>query len=421
MSTLNNFCKVITSRTLMTIFILGIISGMPFAIFLVAITGWLKDLSVDLALITTLAAARIPYSFKWLWAPLMDRLQIPILHNLGRRRSWMIVTLGLHAIVIAWLSSVTSPGDNFSLVFMLACAAGFLAASYDIAYDAFRIELLGETEQALGAATAVFGYRVGMLSISAGALALADIYEWNLVFKGIAIVFATVVVLLILVVRESYEYNYIAAKGKAFRVVLQEYVIDPFKDILKRDYAVLILLMLVSYKAGEAMLGFLSLPFYMELGFTKTQIAAYSKLYGFFATTFGTFLGGYVLLALGNFRGLFICGLVQMITNLLFIWLHKMGNDTTALFIVICFDNIAGGMGTAALVGYLSAFCNKQYTATQYALLSSTSTFVTNTITIYGGGIVKSYGWDNFFIITVLMGLPSLVMLLWLHQKTKKN
>lgn len=420
MSSFKSFMRVVTSRDLMAIFTLGIISGMPFAIFLVAITAWLKDMSVDLALITSLAIARIPYSFKWLWAPLMDRLQIPLLHHLGRRRSWMAVTLTLHAIVLFALSNIASPGENFSVIFVLASCAGFLAASYDIAYDAYRIECLTEEQQALGAATAVFGYRVGMLSISAGALAMADIYAWSVVFKVISACFAIVVFLLFTAVRETFEYSYVAAKSKSFMVVLQEYVINPFRDILKRDYAIVILLMIVSYKAGEAMLGFLSLPFYMELGFTKTQIAAYSKLYGFFATTFGTFLGGYVILALGSFRGLFVCGLAQMATNLMFIWLNKMGNDTTALFTVICFDNIAGGMGTAAIVGYLSAFCNKQYTATQYALLSSTSTLVTNTITVYGGGIVNNYGWDNFFILTFLMGIPSLILLLWLHNRTKK-
>lgn len=415
---LQDMITVICSRTLVTILLLGVVSGVPLSILITALVAWFKDSGVSLTLITMLALARLPYSFKYCWAPIIDRFKVPVLFKLGRRRSWMIIALSLQTCAIFCASQLT-PEKHFSILFAVACAIGFFSATYDIAYDAFRIESAEDNEQALAAATSVFGYRIGMLVVGAGALALSETYSWNQILFYTAIIFALVVLFLIFSVYERTEFTYKNSSQLSARAIFKEYLLTPLKDIIKRDHAMIIILIIISYKIGEAMIGSVSLPFYMELGFSKLQIAGYVKIYGFAATTLGSFLGGYIATRVGILNGLMIGGFLQIITNLFFLWLHVAGNNPNVLLVTICCDNIAGGMGSTVLVGYLSMLCNREYTASQYALLSSMATLVNNSFTGYTGTVVKWCGWDMFFLISCVLSLPSMFMILWLEKKRK--
>ncbi|MGV2432929.1 MAG UNVERIFIED_CONTAM: MFS transporter [Rickettsiaceae bacterium] len=196
-------------------------------------------------------------------------------------------------------------------------------------------------------------------------------------------------------------------------------VIEPFKDFIQKPYSFYILLTIILYKAGEAMLGFVSTPFYIDLGFSKQEIASVVKVFGIIATICGSFAGGWIVYRIGVIRGLLVCGITQMLANLTFIWLESQGHNLYALFFTITIDNFSGGMGDAALVGFLGTLCNKEYTATQYALFSSATAFVNSSLTVYSGPLVKYLGWSDFFIFTVIISFPALFILLYLMKKIR--
>jgi len=402
---------IFTNYALFEIFILGILSGLPFSILYTSLVMMMKDLGVPLAMVTGLAIARIPYSLKFLWAPFIDGVRIPFLEKLGRRKSWMIVVTALKILVLWFIIEVASV-ESYRTVQMLAILFGFLAATYDIAYDAWRIERVGPEMQAINAAIAVFGYRMGALITAGGVLYLVGVTgSWNKTLMIIIGLFFIGMLFILTVPDKGLD----QAKKTSFNI--KENVIEPFKDFLGRPMAISILITIVLYKAGEAMLGFVSTPFYQDLGFSKQEIASVVKVFGVVATTLGTIAGGLVSYRLGAIRGLLVCGIVQMISNLTFIWLNAQGPQLHALFVTVAVDNFTGGMGAAALVGYLGMLCNRQYTATQYALLSSATTLVNNTLTAYSGSLVEYLGWNQFFIFTVILSLPALAMLLYLGRR----
>jgi PAT family beta-lactamase induction signal transducer AmpG len=197
--------------------------------------------------------------------------------------------------------------------------------------------------------------------------------------------------------------------------------LDPFIDFFKREGAIVILLAIIFFKLGDAMLGVVAMPFYLKLGFTKSEIGFVSGTFGVFATIVGTYLGGYIMYCLGSFRGMIITAIAQSVTNASFIWLNHMGHDINAFMVAIAIENVAGGMGGGALVGYLSVLCNKKFSATQYALFSSASGLFSHTIVIYGGSIVELVGWDLYFFGTIILGIPGILILTYLKNKYESN
>ena len=193
--------------------------------------------------------------------------------------------------------------------------------------------------------------------------------------------------------------------------------LDPFIDFFKREGAIAILLAIIFFKLGDAMLGVVAMPFYLELGFTKSEIGFVSGTFGVFATIVGTYLGGYIMYCVGSFKGMIITAVAQSITNASFIWLNHMGHDINAFMVAIAIENVAGGMGMGALVGYLSVLCNKKFSATQYALFSSASGLFSHTIVIYGGSIVEQVGWDLYFFGTIILAIPGILILTYLKNK----
>lgn len=395
------------------IFILGIISGMPFAVLYTSLIAWLKDHSIELSIITTFAIARLPYSLKIFWSPIVDHIALPFLSRFGRRKSWMILSVCSTACILFLISGI-NPDTSLTSLRYLAILLGIMAATYDISYDALRIEMLSDEEQGVGAATAVLGYRVGAFITGAGALYIADVTaNWSLTFIIVSALFI-VGLFIILTVKEISIASIIA--NTSLRQKIYELVIAPFRDFLSRDKAIIVCLAIVLYKMGEAMLGFVSVPFYMELGYSKAQIGVLVKGFGVIATMLGAYAGGMVVYKLGNIKGMIICGILQAIANLMYMWLHYQDVSNSSLMVTIAIDNFTGGMGSTALVAYLSMLCNRRYTATQYALLSSLSTIMNSTISSQSGSLIKMIGWDDFFITTVLLEIPSLLLLLYLGK-----
>jgi PAT family beta-lactamase induction signal transducer AmpG len=406
--------NIFTDSRLFTILILSMVSGMPMAFFSTMLSAWFKDLGMAVTVIGLFSITKSPYSFKYAWAPVVDHFKLPVLFNtLGRRRSWMLLA---NIIVVASLLAIGSsnPVENIQLTVVLTCVFGFFAATYDIAFDAFRIESLEENMQAMGVSTTILGYKLGMLSISVGSLLISEQFSWNSTFlyAGTLLSVGTIIILL------SKEPKSIITNFKGINVdMFNKTIVEPFSEFYKRDYAIVILSAVTLYKLGEAMLSSMTMPFYMETGFTKTEIAKISKIYGVIATLVGVYIGAAISARVGNLKSLMICGTTQMLSNLMFVWQNHMGADISALMVTLTIENVTGGMGGAALMGYMSALCNRKFTATHYALLSSFASFANNTLAASSGYWVRGLGWDMFFIFTTIISLPALLIIKYLDKK----
>lgn len=409
----SNIIKVLTDYTHLQIFILGALSGMPLFVIYVTLPAWLKSAGIDIAVITSIAIARVFYSLKLFWAPLIDCIKIPVIHRLGRRKSWMCLIAALISLIMFAYTGLT-PSTAISKIYVLTILLGLASATLDIVIDAFRIDTIAKEELSIAAANTVFGYRIGGLIAGAGALYIAQDYSWNSVFLMLCI-FYIIAILFILTLKEPQidQQNFNLFSIHSWKIA----TIDPFADFFKRDYAVLILLAIIFYKLGDSMLGVVSMPFYMDLGFSLKEISVITKTFGIAATIFGSYIGGVIMYRCGSIKGLIFCGLAQSVTNLVYIWLNRQGYNVNALFLSITIENIGGGMGDAALVGYLSYLCNKSFSATQYALLSSAAGLFSHSIVAFGGSIVKIIGWEYYFMMTVLLAVPGLSLLLFLQKR----
>ncbi len=409
-----NIIKIFTKYKLFEILILGMISGMPLAIIFSTLSIWLKEASIDIALITTFSVARLPYSLKIFWAPLVDCFKAPLLGKFGHRKSWLILCTIFTSLTIFAISRI-SPASSLGSLYFLTILLGIFSATFDISVDALRIEKLNETEQAAGGSIAILGHKLGMLITGAGALYFTHISNnWSQTFLAISIILALSIIFIITVKEDKI----IKDRADNFSIsFFQQLFLAPLKDFLSKEKALAILLSIIFFKLGDAMLGVVSGPFYIELGYTKEQIAVVVKIYGLIATILGSIAGGIVVYKIGNFKGLIATGIAQSLTHFAFMWLNHQELHFTSLLVAISIENFACGMGSAALVVYISSLCNKKYTGTQYALLSSSASLCNNTITIYGGSLVKILGWDNFFILTVILALPGIVILMYLNDR----
>ncbi|WP_341794238.1 AmpG family muropeptide MFS transporter [Rickettsia endosymbiont of Rhinocyllus conicus] len=407
--------RIFKDYRLFEILILGIVSGMPLAVIFTTISVWLKESGVDIAVITTFGIAKLSYSLKVFWSPLIDNFKVPFLSKWGHRKGWLILCSSLMALVLIVMGR-ENPAASLTALYFLTIALGFLSSTFDIAVDALRIDKFEEETQGIASATAVFGYRIGMLITGGWALYFAEITNdnWQLTFFVIGIIFAVSTIFIITVkekelVREKIKFTSIASWIHT--------VISPFKDFFKREFAITILFAVIFFKLGDSMLLSIASPFYIELGYTKSEIAVIVKLYGLIATLVGGFVGGIVMYRFNNFKGLIITGIIQSLTHFAFIWLNGQPPSFGALLITITIENFAAAMGTTALVGYISYLCNKKYSATQYALFTAASSLCNNTVTIYAGKLVNMLGWNGFFIFTIILALPALFILMYLNKK----
>jgi PAT family beta-lactamase induction signal transducer AmpG len=393
---------------MLVILVMGFASGLPLLLTLSTLSYWLSKVGVDKTTIGLFALVGTPYTFKFLWSPIMDQVPLPILTRLlGRRRSWLLLTQGLLAIAIFFMGTVDPAVDPW-MTALAAVIIAFLSASQDIVIDAYRIEILPDSEQGQGAGVTQTGYRIGLLLAGAGALALSDYYSWSFVFGVLAAAMVASMVVTLLAPEPKTQAR---PATRDYALLVKEAVIDPFADFLARKGWVVILLFVLFYKFGDALGGTMANPFYNEMGFTGTEIAAVSKVWGIWMTVVGALLGGIAVARWGVFPALMIGGILQALTNLAFTYVALVGHSLPALAIAITADNLAGGAAGAALVAYLSGLCNIAYTATQYALLTSFMAQGRTWLSSGSGWLADHTDWATFWTATAFLAVPGLVLL----------
>ncbi len=405
-------------QRLIAILAMGFSSGLPLALTFATLSFRLAEEGVSRTTIGLFALVGVPYSVKFLWSPLIDRLPIPLLTSgLGRRRGWALAIQPVLALAILALG-LADPRAAPGLTALAALAVAFLSASQDIVIDAYRIELLRPEEQGAGAAATQWGYRFGMLAASAGALYAASFAGWRVAYALMAALMGVGMVTVWLTPEPGGVRTPEPLPGRSAldRVAawLERAVVGPFSDMLTRPGMLAVLAFVILYKFGDALAGTMSNPLYVSLGFTKVEVADIGKIYGFAASLAGLALGGVVVLRLGVMRALLVCGILQMLSNLMYAAQAWAGHNLLALALTIGIENLTGGMGSAAFVAYLSGLCNIAFTATQYALLSSLAAVGRTTLSASGGALADMLGWGPFFVLSTAACLPGLALLLWI-------
>lgn len=407
--------RVYLEPRILGVLLLGFASGLPLALTGGTLTMRLAEAGVEVAAIGFFAWVGLAYGWKFLWSPVVDRLPLPLLGpRLGRRRGWLLATQLALALAIALLG-LADPAAGLARVATLAVVVAFLSATQDIVIDAFRVELVSQDRQGAAAAMLVIGYRLAMFASGAGALLLAEWYGWEAAYAAMAALLLAAVAVTLALPEPAAPPEPAPPPGRSgFAFRLEQAVVAPFAEFFARNgaaSALSILLFVVLYKLGDALLGALTSPLYVTLGFAKTEVAAIVKSWGLVAVLAGGLLGGLVVRRLGLLPALWVCGLAQMGSNLMFLLLWWAGHDNLVLALTITVENLAGGMGTTAFVAYLSALCNVTYTATQYALLSSLMAQARTFLAGFAGLFQASLGWPGFILLTTAAALPALALI----------
>ena len=401
--------KVYADRRTLVILGLGFASGLPNLLIFDTLSAWLRESGLSLEVIGFFSLATLAYSFKFVWAPLVDRTRIPILFDwFGHRRSWMLASQG--AIMIGlWLVAGSDPAGNLGLVALFALFTGFSSATQDIVIDAWRIEAAPETQQGAMAAAYQWGYRLAVVVAGAAPLLLAEAYSWSFSYTVMASLMGIGVLAVLLAPREIAQA--IVPRGRAsLGKFLYGLFAEPFADFWNRfgRAALLILALICLYRVSDFVLNIMN-PFYLDLGFTKTEIAEVRKVFGVVMSMIGVFLGGWSIARYGLMKPLLVGALAGPISNLGFVWLAAQGPDLTALFIAIGTDNIASGYSGTCLIAYMSSLTTAGFTATQYALFSSLYSLPGKLIASQSGRIVEgaARSADSGGLIAPLTGLFS--------------
>jgi len=388
--------------------LMGFSCGLPLLLTITVLQAWMKEEGVDLTVIGMMALVGLPYTLKFLWAPVLDRFTLPFL---GRRRGWLLVAQVALMFSISGLG-FTDPGKSPWMMAFIAFLVTFFSASQDIVVDAYRREDLPDEELGLGASLYVNGYRVGMLLASGGGLIMADHMPFSMVYLVMAVCMLPGVLTTLLAPEPDIHDS--APK------TIKEAVVLPLIEYFNRQGALWILAFILLYKIGDTMASAITIPFYLDIGFSKTQIGTVVKLFGFWATVGGSLIGGLIMLRLKINRSLWVFGFLQAISTAGFAILARIGNSLFALSAVITFENLASGMGTAAFVAFMASITDKRFTATQYALLSSLMGVPRVIASAPTGFLVEHLGWETFFIGCTLIAVPGLLLLLkfapWSHQ-----
>lgn len=394
-----SYIKALSNRRMLATLLFGFSSGLPISLVYSTLQAWLKDAKIDLAIIGLVSLIKLPYNFKFLWAPVFDRFIPPFL---GHRRGWaLIAQIGVIFSLICLASS--EPTSSLRLFTWFAVATAIFSASQDIAVDAYKIEILTPTEYGMGAALANLGYRIAMLLSGAFALILADHMPWHQVYLLMAATMSIGVIASL--TSPEPEKTILTPKS------LKSAVVDPFLDFFKRKGAAEMLAFITIYKLDVVFTLALMTPFLMDMGFSKTDIGTVSKGFGLVAVLAGTFLGGAWITRLGVQRSLWIFGILQGLSGLCFYILSCMGHNYPMMVVTIATENFFSGMGNAAYLAFLMSMCNATFSATQYALLSSLMGISQTFAGAPAGWMVKSVGWSNYFLISLALALPGLALL----------
>lgn len=420
---------------------LGFSAGLPYMLIFSTLSRWLREAGIERSTIGFLSWVMLAYAFKWVWSPVVDRFPIPLLtRRMGRRRSWMLFA---QLIIMASLAgmALSDPEYNLTNLVLFALLTAFASATQDIAIDAYRIEAVEEDLQASMAATYMIGYRLAMIIAMAGALHIAALfdtsettyryYSWMMAYLAMAITMLVGITTTLLIsepeaapdsgtvmreshIKESLErYNYIPGFIRKFLESTYNAAVSPFLDffIRYRWHALLILLLIGTYRISDIVLGVISNVFYADMGFTKKEVANIANIYGTVMTLVGASLGGILMVRYGVMKILFLGALLSAATNVLFSIMSAIGKSLLFLAFVISADNLSAGIATAAFIAYLSSLTNISYTATQYALFSSIMLLLPKFIGGFSGVIVDNIGYENFFMATAIIGIPVLVLI----------
>lgn len=404
MSSKPSLLQVLKSPRVWLLVTLGFSSGLPLLLVGGTLTIWMKNEGLNIKTITAFGLVGLPYSLKFIWAPLMDRFALPFL---GRRRGWLLVSqLGLMAAIAAM--AFVDPKQSPLTMAGIATLVAFLAASQDVVSDAWRTDILSASERGFGVATFVTGYRLGILAASPLALTFSDSFGWKRTYLIMASLMLVGMVATLLAPEPE---------GRAPRN-LRDAVVNPFVDYFRRQGAVAVLVFLVLYKLGEAFAGPPIVgPFFVELGFTNTEIGWISKVPSLIASIAGGLLGGALMVSLGMRRSLYVFGALQALTNLTYLGLAVVGKNYWVLATAISVDNLCGGMATTAMGAYTMALCNKRFSATQFALLSALSNLGGRFLSSGAGFFIERFGWPAYFCFTVALAAPALVLLSFLRPE----
>jgi len=433
--------RVYTQPRVLSMFFLGFSAGLP--LLLVSsntLSAWLHDVGITLTVIGFFSWVGIIYSIKFFWAPVIDRLPLPLLTQwLGRRRSWMLLA---QVGIAAGLFSMTliDPAIHTGLLATFAVLVAFSSATQDIVIDAWRIEAVESTLQGAMAATYVGGYRTALLVAGAGALLLADIIDWNTSYRVMALMMLVGIVTTLIIqepepgiedkTREmeaelEKELGLDPQNGILQRLMtwFSDAVIAPFVDFFRRysRHALIILALVAVYKLSDVTMGVMAMPFYLDMGYSKTEIASIAKIFGFGMTLAGVAVGGLLVARFGLLRPLLAGAVLIAATNLLFATLALSTPSLTLLTVVISADNLSGGIATAVFIAYLSSLTNAAYTATQYALFSSLMSLPGHFIGGIAGIIVDHHGYFYFFVYAALLGLPAIGLVIWLIRLSRSS
>jgi PAT family beta-lactamase induction signal transducer AmpG len=402
---LSDYRQVFRSRRIGVMVLAGFSSGLPLALTGGTLQAWMTVAGVDLRVIGVFALAGIPYTVKFLWSPLMDRFVPPWM---GRRRGWMFLTQAALVVGIAGMAFGSPETAPFALG-AIALLVAFSSASQDIVIDAYRTDVLREPERGLGAAVFVTGYRIAMLVSGALALILSERIGWRSTYLLMASLMA--VGIATAVFGPEPEIRVTPPKN------LQEAVVGPLREFFSRRAAGAMLLVIVLYKLGDAYAGTLTTAFLIRgVGFSPTEVGAINKGLGLVSLIAGAMAGGTLMVRLGLYRSLMTFGIFQAVSNLSFMVLSWLGKSYAMLLFTVAFENVCGGMGTAAFVALLMSLCDHRYTATQYALLSSLAALGRIFVAPTSGYVVEAVGWGAFFFLTAVTALPGLWML-WRYRR----
>ncbi|MEY3207127.1 MAG: hypothetical protein RIS77_500 [Pseudomonadota bacterium] len=411
-------------------FFLGFSAGLPLLLVLGTLGFWLREAGIDRSTIGYLSWVALFYAGKWLWAPLVDRVPILFLtKRLGRRRSWLLFAQALIIFGLIGMAT-TDPKQNLEPIVWFALLVAFGSATQDIALDAFRIESAKAQYQAALAASYQTGYRLAMIWAGAGALWLAARAEtttgvylaeaWQFAYLCMALSIGVGVVTTLLSPEPQ---SVLLPKARSAGQWLQQTLIQPFADFIGRYrwQAFLILGLIAIYRISDVVMGIMANPFYVDMGYTKDEVAAITKVFGVIMTLLGAFLGGLLTMRFGVMRVLFLGGVLSAASNLLFAWLSTRGHDLNGLVWVISADNLSSGIASAAFIAYLSSLTNVQYSATQYALFSSMMLLLPKWFAGFSGVYVDTFGYEHFFIATSLIGIPVLILITLAIRFEKSN
>lgn len=411
---------------------LGFSAGLPFLLVFSTLSAWLRDAGVDLATIGFFSWIGITYSIKIFWAPVVDRVPLPWLTALmGKRRSWMLLAQCMIAAGLCGLSS-SQPLSDLQWITLFALLVAFGSATQDVTIDAYRIEILDPEFQGAMAASYVLGYRIALLVAGAGAFYLAAFQSWPFAYIVMASLML-VGMLTTLIIREPRHVTDTVSRSleekleKRVGISQQQNLVDrvaawfvdavvtPFVEFFQRygRQAMVILVLVGCYRLSDITMGVMANPFYLDKGFSLTDIANVTKVFGFFMTILGAGLGGIMVIRFGIMRPLLAGAVLVALTNLFFVWLAHNDAEIYSLAVVVSADNLSGGFATSAFIAYLSSLVNQTYTATQYALFSSLMTLPSKLLGGYSGVVVDHVGYASFFLYAGLLGIPAILLVMY--------